>query len=116
MPNEQVGQAYHDAKIVLNDHWDDMRETGIVSNRLFDALAADAFVISDDMPEIEELFDGTVVTYKDRGDLEEKVDYYMKHPDEAEALARRGQKLVLEMHTFANRMDTLVEKLESMKQ
>lgn len=116
MPNEQVGQAYHDAKIVLNDHWDDMRETGIVSNRLFDALAADAFVISDDMPEIEELFDGTVVTYKDRGDLEEKVDYYMKHPDEAEALARRGQRLVLEKHTFANRMDTLVEKLESMKQ
>ena len=76
MPNDQVGQAYRDAKIVLNDHWDDMKETGIVSNRLFDALAAEAFIISDEMPEIEEIFEGTVVTYKDCKDLKEKVDYY----------------------------------------
>lgn len=112
IPNEQVGQAYRDARIVLNDHWDDMRETGIVSNRLFDALAAEAFVISDEMPEINELFEGTVVTYKDREDLREKVEYYMRHPEEAEKLAARGHELVLKKHTFANRMDTMVQQIE----
>ncbi len=103
MPNDQVGQAYRDAKIVLNDHWDDMKETGIVSNRLFDALAAEAFIISDEMPEIAEIFEGTVVTYKDCKDLKEKVDYYMEHPKEAEKLAERGHQLVLEKHTFAKK-------------
>ena len=114
MPNDQVGQAYRDAKIVLNDHWDDMKETGIVSNRLFDALAAEAFIISDEMPEIEEIFEGTVVTYKDCKDLKEKVDYYMEHPKEAEKLAERGHQLVLEKHTFAKRMDKLVQDLSGL--
>ena len=114
MPNDQVGQAYRDAKIVLNDHWDDMKETGIVSNRLFDALAAEAFIISDEMPEIAEIFEGTVVTYKDCKDLKEKVDYYMEHPKEAEKLAGRGHQLVLEKHTFAKRMDKLVQDLSGL--
>ena len=114
MPNDQVGQAYRDAKIVLNDHWDDMKETGIVSNRLFDALAAEAFIISDEMPEIAEVFEGTVVTYKDCKDLKEKVDYYMEHPKEAEKLAERGHQLVLEKHTFAKRMDKLVQDLSGL--
>lgn len=112
MPNENVGQAYRDAKIVLNDHWEDMKETGIVSNRLFDALAAEAFIISDEMPEIEDIFRGTVVTYKDKEDLKEKADYYMKHPEEAEKLAKQGHQLVLEEHTFEKRMKKLVKDLE----
>lgn len=112
----RLGQAYRDAKIVLNDHWDDMKETGIVSNRLFDALAAEAFIISDEMPEIEEIFEGTVVTYKDCKDLKEKVDYYMEHPKEAEKLAERGHQLVLEKHTFAKRMDKLVQDFPVFKE
>ena len=112
MPNENVGQAYRDAKIVLNDHWEDMKETGIVSNRLFDALAAEAFIISDEMPEIEDIFRGTVVTYKGKEDLKEKADYYMKHPEEAEKLAKQGHQLVLEEHTFEKRMKKLVKDLE----
>ena len=64
------------------------------------------------MPEINELFEGTVVTYKDREDLREKVEYYMRHPEEAEKLAARGHELVLKKHTFANRMDTMVQQIE----
>lgn len=115
MPNDQVGQTYRDAKIVLNDHWEDMREAGIVSNRLFDALAAEAFVISDYMPEIEELFEETIVTYKDRREFAEIVDYYMNHPDEAQKLAEKGHRLVVEKHTFAHRIDTLLQEMEQME-
>ena len=46
-----------------------------------------------------------------RKDLKEKVDYYMEHPKEAEKLAERGHQLVLEKHTFAKRMDKLVQDL-----
>ena len=49
--------------------------------------------ISDEMPEIEDIFRGTVVTYKDKEDLKEKADYYMKHPEEAEKLANRDISL-----------------------
>ena len=35
--------------LVLNDHWDDMRARGLLSNRLFDAAACGAAVVSDDV-------------------------------------------------------------------
>ena len=57
-----VPAAYAGAGVVLNDHWDDMRESGFVSNRLFDAVACGARVLSDDLPgvDLDALFEGCV--------------------------------------------------------
>ena len=113
--NNVVGQAYHDAKILLNDHWDDMREYGIISNRIFDALSSGAFVISDDVPGLDELLDGSVVTYKSPEDLKEKIDYYMNHGEERNAKALAGQKIVLGKHTFANRVEEIINVINELK-
>lgn len=114
MDNSKVGQAYHDAKILLNDHWDDMRENGIISNRIFDALAVGAFIISDDIPEIHELFGDNVVTYHGREDLKEKIDYYLKHEEERDAKAKAGQKIALNGHTFRDRVAVMVKVIREM--
>jgi GT2 family glycosyltransferase/glycosyltransferase involved in cell wall biosynthesis len=112
--NNEVGQAYHDAKILLNDHWDDMKEYGIVSNRIFDALSAGAFVISDDVVGMDEMLGGSVVTYKNADDLSEKIDYYMQHEEERNEKAEAGKKLVRAEHTFANRADELIKVMEQL--
>lgn len=109
MDNDKVGQAYHDAKILLNDHWDDMRECGIISNRIFDALAVGAFVISDDIPEIDEVFEGAVVTYQTKDDLKEKIDYYLEHESEREKMAQSGKEIVLREHTFSKRCNEIIQ-------
>ena len=114
MDNSKVGQAYHDAKILLNDHWDDMRENGIISNRIFDALAVGAFIISDDIPEIHELFGDNVVTYHGREDLKAKIDYYLKHEEERDAKAKAGQKIALNGHTFRDRVAVMVKVIREM--
>lgn len=114
LDNELVGQAYHDAKILLNDHWDDMRKTGIVSNRIFDALAVGAFVISDYLPEIDELFDGAVVMYHGKEDLAQKIEYYLSHEELRNQLAERGKQIVLPHHTFRDRVNRLLEVMEAM--
>ena len=46
IPNRRLAAAYAGAGVVLNDHWDDMRAGGFVSNRLFDAVASGARVVS----------------------------------------------------------------------
>lgn len=112
--NDQVGQAYHDAKILLNDHWEDMKEQGVISNRIFDALAAKAFVISDYMPEIESVFQGAVVTYSDKVDLERKIDYYLQHENERLEKARIGQSIVLREHTFSKRIEKIIEVMKKL--
>jgi hypothetical protein len=47
LPNGQLGALYRSAEIVLCDHMPTMRDGGYVSNRIFDALACGAPVISD---------------------------------------------------------------------
>ena len=114
LDNTLVGQAYHDAQILLNDHWEDMRKEGIVSNRIFDALAAGAFVISDYMPEIDELFEGAVVTYKTKEELQEKIDYYLGHADLRVELAEKGKRIVLEHHTFRHRVEKILSVMKAL--
>lgn len=114
LERELVGQAYRDAAIVLNDHWDDMARWGIVSNRIFDVLAAGGFVISDDMPEIGSLFGDAVVTYSGAEDLREKVNRLLADPEERGRRARAGQELVLANHTFAQRARQIDEVLRAM--
>ena len=109
IPNDQLNRYYSSADIVLNDHWDDMRDEGFFSNRLYDALACAAFVISDDVPGIAEEFDRGVVTYRNADHLRDLVERYLADPDERRRLADIGRRAVLERHTFGHRTTRIVE-------
>ena len=69
VPNEELRRIYSSAKVVLADHWDDMREHGFVSNRVYDALACGAVVVSDDVRALAGRFGGAVRTYAHAADL-----------------------------------------------
>lgn len=101
VPNEELRKVYSSAKIVLCDHWDDMREHGFISNRIYDALACGAFVISDAVPGLER-FEG-VLTYSAPEELEALVD---------EALQGGGPSGRLpEGNSFADRVQELLARL-----
>lgn len=74
LPNEGLAAAYRGAGVVLNDHWDDMLRDGFVSNRLFDAVASGARVLTDPVPGLEELFQGCAVAVRDAEHLRTLVD------------------------------------------
>jgi hypothetical protein len=109
LPNEEVRRAYSSAAIVLNDHWPDMRREGFISNRIYDALACGALVLSDNLPELHERFPGAIVTYTTRDELSELVDRFLANPKERTAINSRGRELVLGGHTFAHRVDELLQ-------
>lgn len=110
--NNILNKAYSSCKILLNDHWEDMVQKDFVSNRIYDALACKTFVISDNVSSIKKLFQGNVVTYTTPQDLNEKLNYYLSHNDEREAMANRGYQIVLKNHTFDNRVSEILEVLE----
>jgi glycosyltransferase involved in cell wall biosynthesis len=113
-PNEDLGRLYSSCKILLNDHWDDMRELGFINMRIFDALASKAFVISDDVAGIDDVLPDAVVTYRDSGDLQAKVAYYLKNERARLDVAERGYDLVTKHHTFENRVATIISLAESL--
>ncbi len=108
IPNDQLRLAYSTARIVLNDHWDDMREHGFVSNRIYDALACGALVVSDHLPELEQRFGDSVVTYRDRAELHECIARLLRSPEDCAERGRRGRQAVLEGYTFTRRTQELL--------
>jgi glycosyl transferase family 2/glycosyl transferase family 1 len=108
LPNDEVRRAYASAAIVLNDHWDDMRDHGFASNRLYDAVACGALVVSDRLSGLEERFGGAVVTYETADELRTIVDHFLANPAERAARGAAGRELVLAQHTFAHRVDALL--------
>ena len=113
--NDEVRRAYSSAAIVLNDHWDDMREQGIVSNRVFDALACGALVISDHLPELEQRFGDAVVTYRTREELHASVARLLADPAERAERSATGRARVLAAHTFRHRVDQLLASIAPLK-
>jgi GT2 family glycosyltransferase len=67
--NDDLGAAYAGASVVLNDHWEDMRDKGFLSNRLFDAAACGARVVSDEIDGVREVFGPLVCTFADEHDM-----------------------------------------------
>jgi hypothetical protein len=107
--NQQLPVVYSSAGVVLNDHWSTMRQWGFVSNRIFDALACGAPVLSDDLPEIGELFGDAVLRYRAAADLGELVRDCLASPVAARDRAAVGRDLVLASHTFDHRAEIVVE-------
>lgn len=110
--NDELRTYYSSAEIVLNDHWGDMRDLGIISNRIYDALACGAFVVSDSVPGIEAEFDGAVATYETREELLAIIARFLNDPSARAAAAARGRAAVLARHTFEIRIARMLAELE----
>ena len=110
IPNDQLAAAYRSAGVVLNDHHDAMRADGFVSNRLFDAVASGARVISDEVAGLAELFGPAVQVYETPDDLARLAT--LPEPDSVfgdDATRRAASDRVRSEHSFGARAARLVE-------
>jgi GT2 family glycosyltransferase len=110
IPNDALAAAYGSAGVVLNDHHDAMRADGFVSNRLFDAVASGARVITDPVDGLADLFGPSVQVYETPDDLARLAT--LADPDAVfgDAAARRAAAdRVRSEHSFAARAARLIE-------
>lgn len=107
LANDELGAAYRAAGLVLNDHWADMRAGGFLSNRLFDAAAAGARVITDDVPGLDGLFGRTVQVARTPADLQRLAADLGVFGDDAER--RDVAARVHAEHSFDARARVLLE-------
>jgi len=99
IPNDKLNQYYSSAKIVLNDHRPDMKEFGFVNNRIYDATAAGALVISDYMPEIEAVYEDSIPMYHTKEELNELLKFYLTHETERLEKAQKARDITLKYFT-----------------
>jgi O-antigen biosynthesis protein len=109
LPNEQLPQAYATAGVVLNDHWPLMAEHGFLSNRLFDAVASGASVVSDSARGLSEVFGDAVTVVAEGEDLLAAIQQSSARVtlDHAERIAHE--------HSFDARAQVLIDEFERLR-
>ncbi len=110
--NKELHKYYSSAKIVLNDHREDMRTNGFINNRVYDVTATGTLLISDYMPEIEEIYGDSVPMYKSEEELIELIKYYLSHDKERIEKAQKAQQITLENFTQKNVGEALHKIIE----
>lgn len=109
LPNAELPQAYASAGVVLNDHWSQMAESGFLSNRLFDAVATGAHVVSDPALGLSDVFGDAVSVAASAGELRAVVEDPPVRDRDADA-ARIARD-----HSFTARARVLVERVGALR-
>jgi spore maturation protein CgeB len=88
----------HKSKVIVNDHWPDMRDEGFVSMKTFEFMANKAFFITDKVRGIEEISKDIVCYEQSPGDLVRLIKHYLKvsKKDITETLYKRYQEIYAE--------------------
>lgn len=113
LPNEVLPEAYASARVVLNDHWADMSRGGFLSNRLFDAVAAGAAVVSDPAEGLEETFGDSVRVYRNAADLARLLGPDADLPTSRER--HQAADLIARDHSFLARARTLLDTVNRLR-
>lgn len=107
------------SKIVVNCHTQKIGKyfaSKYANNmRLYEATGMGAMLITDFKENLGELFEigKEVETYNSLEELVEKINYYLKHDEEREKIARAGQERTLKDHTFEVRARKILEIIKS---
>lgn len=81
-----------------------------VNPRTFELAACGAFQLVDKRKLLPEAFaDDELATFSSMSDLTEKIEYFLKNPDECATYAKKARKRVLKDHTYKARMRTLID-------
>lgn len=101
------------SRVTLNRHIN-VAENNANNMRLYEATGVGSLLITDRKDNLHELFEvgKEVVAYSSKEEAAELINYYLAHPEEAEAIARAGQARTLREHTYRKRMEELVPILQ----
>ncbi|MFH1148161.1 MAG: glycosyltransferase [Pseudomonadota bacterium] len=110
--NKALGKLYSSAKIVINDHHEDMRREGFINPRILDAMASGSLVISDYTTSMEEVFEDAVPVFNTRGELHSLVERYLADDSERERLAVKGRQIARKF-SYAAAAARIVEHVKS---
>jgi spore maturation protein CgeB len=76
--------------------------------RSYELAACGVFQVSDERPELREVFGDSVPTFTTPAELEQQIRYYLANPDKREEMGL-AQHQAVQPHTFANRMKDVLE-------
>ena len=93
------------SRVTLNRHIN-VAENNANNMRLYEATGVGTLLITDAKDNLGELFEvgKEVVAYRNQDEAVELINHYLRHPEEATAIALAGQQRTLREHSYKARM------------
>lgn len=84
--------------------------------RAMDIMGSGGFLMTNYQADFLDYFEPGVdfVYYSDNYDLMKKIDYYLHHEDERKSIAENGYKKVKVNHTYADRVQIMIEHIKEL--
>lgn len=112
IPNEELHKHYYNAKILLNDHWKDMAEKGFISNRIFDALASGAVLLTDRIRDCDKNISRYLSVYQNKSDFSKKINLILSNHSKYKKQALEAREFIVKNHSFEKRVSDILEVIE----
>lgn len=107
--NADLPELYRSYALLFNDHWQTMRDSGFLSNRLFDASAVATPILTDEVAGLTQVFGDSIAVAKDVTHFRAQVADCLAHPDRWQDNARRAQDIVRNAHTMDHRASEILQ-------
>lgn len=111
---ESLYQLLYDSKIVINITRSPFygAETG-VNLRIFEALSAGCFLLTDYCEELADLFivGEEIEVFRNARELKEKVSFYLNHQEKRKSIASKGHARFIKEYSWDARVKELASKL-----
>lgn len=104
---ENMIKLLSSSKILLNFTHQVAVDYDVINYRILESLACKGFVISDKTKVAESLLKDCVVFTDGNKDLEKKIKYYLKHPEERKQIAQKGYEYVMKHCTAKTRAEEI---------
>lgn len=110
-----LSQTYEQTRITIDINRVVIRDG--FTQRVFDCLAAGGFVLTSHKKVVEEFFETQgpgqeLGVFVNEADLREKIEFFLKHDAERQAIAARGRSKVLAQHTYHHRVSEIFGEIK----
>ncbi len=108
---QEIARVYFNSKVNINIT---LQGKSGMNYRVFEVLASQGFLLTDDMEDISRNFDVSkeLEVYKNTDDLLDKTEFYLKHPDIGQKIALLGYANIVKKHSYTARARSILEDLK----
>ena len=105
---EDLADFYNQSKINFN--MTSLQMKNAVNQRVFDVPACGGFILTDYKEQLNEIYDlsNDIAYFKEIGEIKELVKYYLANLNVCEKMASNARNKVLKAHTYAHRINEMI--------
>lgn len=107
IPNDKLPELYRNAKVTVDDHYEDMALNGFVNTRIIEALSCGLPVISDYSETLNRMFGDAVLSYRNENEFVEQTKKIFEDYDTVKKKVRELWPMLRENYSFEARAGQL---------